>query len=156
MSSASYTKKAKHTHMRQRESAAEDSPAFLVKHIVKSAGITVLAALGLLLVLSLGLYFSPNPNPLIAPMGIAAAGISALIGGMAAVKLHGHSALLCGLLNGSAVSAIMLLASLFFRSHASGYSPLIAALLHIAFFACSVAGAYLGGRTGKKKKAKRR
>lgn len=157
MSSASYTKKAKHARVRQGERTGEDSPLHLVRTICKSVGVTLLTSLTLLLAFSLGLYFSPNPSPLIRPLGIAAACIGALIGGISAAKLYGHSALLCGLLNGCAMSLLMLLASLFFRSYASGDSPLIAALLHAAYFAASVAGAYLGGRTaGKKKKAKRR
>ena len=135
---------------------AEDSPGFLMQNVAKSLFLTVLIALGLLLLLSLGLYFSPNPTPLIAPIGIAAACISATVGGMIAAKMHKHSALLCGLLNGCDMSALMLLASLFFRSHASGYPAWLSALLHVAFFACSVFGGYLGSRTATRKKRKRR
>ena len=141
---------------RTSKNTAEDSPALLMRNAAKSLALTVLFSLVLLLALSLGLYFSPNPNPLIAPMGIAAACVSATVGGMIAAKAHRHSALLCGLLNGCGMSALMLIASLFFRSHASGYPAWLSSLLHVAFFGCSVLGAYLSSRTGTRKKRRRK
>ena len=140
----------------QHTQAAQDSPLLLGKHIGKSLLITVLASLSLLLILSLAAYFYSDPDQLIRPLGLCSAGLAAFIGGIAAVRIHGHSALICGLLNGCAFTIILLLLSLFFRSHASGYSTGIACLLHAAILLISVGGAFLGLRRAPKHKHKRR
>ncbi|MBQ9784036.1 MAG: TIGR04086 family membrane protein [Clostridia bacterium] len=126
------------------------------RHILKSLAVTCGAGLLLILSLSLALYFSPNPSPLVQPVGLIAAALTALIGGFAAARIHGQSALLCGLINGIGLLAIMLLLSLFFAKHTSAYSALVSCLLHACVPVLSVAGAYLGlRRTPKKKKRKR-
>ena len=112
--------------------------------------------IGLLLIViaSLAAYFSPNPNTLIAPLAIAAAGLTAFIGGVIAVRIHGGGALVCGLLNGSVFMTLMMLLSLCFARYASGYSAGISCLLHAGFVLLSVAGGYVGIR--KKKVGKRK
>ncbi|MBQ9773110.1 MAG: TIGR04086 family membrane protein [Clostridia bacterium] len=135
--------------------APAPSPASLARHLLKSCGLTLLFTLLLLTVFSLALYFSPNPTPMIAPMGILAAALTALLGGFAATRVHGHAALICGLLSGSVLTAVMLLLSLFFRSQASNYSAAVSCALHAGVFLLSIAGAYLGlYRSPKKKKRK--
>lgn len=130
----------------------EESPALWVKHLSRSMLVTLAAALVLTLGSSLIAYFTPNPNALVRPLSFVAAALTALIGGFAAVRIHKHAALLCGLLNGSLATALMMLVSLFFTAHSSGYSAGISALLHAAFILFSVAGAFLGLPKGVKRK----
>ena len=122
----------------------EETLSLWVRHLAKGGLITVVAALGLTLIASLIAYFAPDPNALIRPLSLIAAALTALIGGFATVRIHRHAALLCGLLNGSVLTALMMLVSLFFTHYSSGYSAGISALLHTAFLLCSVAGACLG------------
>lgn len=140
-----YTKNAKTVRRpAQRNQPEEDSPALWGKHLTKSLLITLAASLILMLVGALVAYFTPDPNALVHPLSLSCAALSALIGGFAAVRIHKHSALLCGLLNGSLATALMMLFSLFFRGYSSGYSAGISAMLHAAFILFSVAGAFLG------------
>ena len=139
---------------RRMQKNEEDSPALWAKHIGKSLLITLLAAVLLTLTLSLAACFYSDPNVLIRPMGLLSSGLTALIGGFAATRIHGHAALLCGIINGSAAMAFLMLLSCFLGEHAAGYSAGISLLLHAGFLALSVAGAYLGMRKKPKKKRK--
>ena len=130
----------------------EDSPSLWVRHLGKSLFITVLTGTALTLIGSLIAYFTPDPNSFIRPIAIFTAALTALIGGFAALRIHGHAALMCGLLNGSLTTALMILISLFFKDYSSGYSAGISCLLHTAFLLLSVMGAYLGlKRTPKRR-----
>ena len=148
------TPHARHTAQRTQE--AQDSPWLLAKHTGKSLLITLGVSVALLLVLSLAAYFYTDPDQLIRPLGLGGAALASLIGGIAAVRIHGHSALICGLLNGCAFTVVLLVFSLFFRAHASGYSAGISCLLHAAVLLFSVAGAFLGLRRSQTHKNKRR
>ena len=132
-----------HRHKPVKQPEA-DSPSLWLRHLAKSLLITIVSALILLTAGSLIAYFTADPSALVQPIALVCSALTALIGGFAAVRIHKHSALFCGLLNGSATTALMLLASLFFRSHASGYSAGVSALLHTTFILFSVAGAFLG------------
>ena len=135
--------------------AEADSPSLLALHIGKSLLITVLSGGLLTLVCSLAAYFYADPDQLILPLALAACGLSAMIGGFAAVRLHGHGALLCGSLNGLAATALMILVSLFLKPYAFGYSAAVSCILHVAFLALSIAGAYLGLRRPQKRKKRK-
>lgn len=152
------TRKKEHrTKLRRNDSAQEsnNSPALLFQNISKAVLITV--GVGLLMVLSMALiaYFCPDPDSMTRPLGLAASALTALVGGFTAVRLHGHNALVCGLLSGSALTVLLLLISLFFTTYASGYSAGISCLLHTAFVLFSVAGAYLGLPRASKTKSKK-
>ena len=150
MNQASHTRVSR-TARRQAE--VEDSPARLARHIGKSLLITLGSGILLLLLCSLISYFSSDPNRLILPLGLTVSALTALIGGFAAIRLHGHSALICGLLNGTAFSAVMLLLSLFFGAHATGYPAWVSCLLHVGFLLLSILGGYLGlPKNGTKRK----
>ena len=138
-----------------RDSSANESPALLIRHLTKSLLITLLAGIFLTLSSSLAAYFSPDPDRLIAPLALIATGGTALIGGFAAVRIHGQNALICGLLNGSAFMVAMMLLSLCFANYSAGYSAGISCLLHVGFVVFSVAGAYLGLKKVPKKKKRR-
>lgn len=132
----------------------ESSPVLMGKHLLKSVSVTLLISMILLLLSSLAAYFSKDPASLIPPLGLLSSFVAAFLGGLVAVRIHGRSALLCGLSNGILFSALMLLASLFFRPHATGYSALVSCILHVSFLLISVAGGYLGLKKGKPKKKK--
>ena len=128
----------------------EDSFALWVRHLLKSLLLTLGIGIASTLICSLGAYFYPDPNRLTLPLGLAASGLTAFLGGMITSRIHRHSALLCGLLSGSLFNALMMLLSLCFASEAQGYTALISALLHAGFLLLSVAGAYLGLPKSKK------
>ena len=128
----------------------------LFRSILKSVLITIGIAACLITVASLALSFTPDPNALIPPVALGVCAATALLGGFLASRIHGSAALICGLLNGGIVMALMLLLSPLFRSYSSAYSAVISALLRATFLACSVAGAFLASHLASRKKPKRR
>jgi putative membrane protein (TIGR04086 family) len=122
----------------------DSSASTFFRHVAKSLAVSLLAGAGLVFAFSLLVYFLPDPNTAIKPLALTAAALTALIGGFAAVRIHGHAALLCGLCNGMLLMGGMILASLFLGAHASGYTALQSCLLHVAFLLLSVLGSYLG------------
>ena len=147
------TANARPVHRRNtKNQPEEDSLALWIRHLSKSLAITALAALLFTLGSALIAYFTPDPAALVRPLGLVASALTACIGGFAAVRIHRHAALLCGLFNGSLATALMMLLSLFFTAHASGYSAGISALIHAAFILFSVAGAFLGLPKAEKRK----
>lgn len=124
--------------------------------LFKGTAITLGIGMALTVITSLIAYFSADPNLLIRPLGLTAAAMTALIGGFVTIRLHGHSALLCGLFNGGMLTCAMILASLFLKAYASGYSTLVSTLLHTALILFSVAGAFLGMSRPKKHTHRRR
>lgn len=128
----------------RRPAPEESSPRAWILHLGKSLLITLSAGLGILLVFSLIAYFYTDPNPLILPLALSGAGLTALISGVITVKIHGHAALICGLLSGSLLLCIMMLLSLFFTKEGLGYSTGVSCLLHTGVPILSVIGAYLG------------
>jgi putative membrane protein (TIGR04086 family) len=149
---SSKSKKRRGVQPMRREPIADASPALLPKHLLKSFAMTL--GVGLLLIVSASLiaYFMPDPNALIMPLGLAAAGLTAFLGGVIAVRIHGGGALLSGLLNGYLLMIVMLLLSLCFVRNSSGYTAGVSCLLHAGFLLLSVAGAYLGNRRKTRKK----
>lgn len=146
------TATARPVRRRSANPPEEDSPALWAKHLFKSLLITALAALLLTVGSALIAYFSADPAALVRPLGLITAALTAVIGGFAAVRIHRRAALFCGLLNGSLATALMILVSLFFTGHSSGYSAGISALLHTAFILFSVMGSFLGlPKEGKRK-----
>ena len=134
----------------------ENSDPVLLRSICKSIVITIGIALGLITVAALALSFTPDPNALILPVSLGVCAVTSFMGGFISLRIHGSGALICGLLNGGIVMALMLLLSLLFRSYASAHSTLVSALLHTAFLALSVAGAFAASYTKGPKKQKRR
>lgn len=107
---------------------------------------------GLVLIASLAVCFLPDPDPMIRPVALFLAGLTSLLGGVIAGRIHKSAPALCGLTNGALLLAIMLLCSLFFRKNAAGYSTGTALLLHAAVPLLSVVGAVLGVRKKPKKR----
>lgn len=128
----------------KRPSPEESSLGIWTLHLGKSLLITLAVGLGILLTLSLFAYFYTDPNTLILPLALSGAGLTALISGIITVKIHGHSALICGLLSGCLLLCVMMLLSLFFTNDGTGYSTGISCLLHAGIPILSVIGAYWG------------
>lgn len=134
-----------------------DGSAQLSGKVLKSFLFTLALGIGLLLLASLAVYFLPNPSPVIRPLGIAIAALTALGGGFLSGRIHGQNPTLCGLCNGTLLLALLLLLSLFFRSLTAGYSLWLAAALHTMIPLLSILGAILGThQKPKPKKHKRR
>ena len=147
-------KKQKPIHAPHREATTDAAPALLSKHLIKSVGFTMGVGALLILIAALAAYFSPDPDALIKPLAITAAGVTAFVGGVIAVKIHGGGALICGLLNGSVFMTLMMLLSLCFARYSSGYSAGLSCLLHAGFVILSIAGGYVGNKKKKPKKRK--
>lgn len=136
--------------------SAASTPGKFFRHMGKSLWITLLAGALILLLFSLVAYFYKDPDQIIRPLALVASALTALVGGFAAVRIHGHAALVCGLFNGCLTMAVMIFASLFFKPYASGYSAGIALLFHTLFLFLSIAGAYAGLKRGERPRKKRR
>ena len=153
-----HSKNYGHAHSAKKGQSTDDSPRLLVMHTAKSFFITLSIGALLSLVSSLIAYFYADPSLLIPPLALLSSALTAFWGGWVAVRLHGHSALLCGTLNGALFTLLMILFSLFFRSYASGYAAWQSCFLHVGFFLLSIAGAYVGlhKKAGSPKKIRRR
>ncbi|MBQ8433068.1 MAG: TIGR04086 family membrane protein [Clostridia bacterium] len=132
-----------------RQKASQKTPtggmsgAFL-PHILKSAGITVLLGLFLLLIGTLIAYFTADPAQWAAPLGWFASALTAFFGGWIAVRIHKSSALLCGLCNGLLMVALFFLCSLFGEYCPPVHSTTVSLLLRAGFLLLSILGAIVG------------
>lgn len=142
-------------HPKHSNNGAQASGS-LVTDLLKSLLCTLATGLTLLLIASLAAYFTPDPARLTPALGLVASGLTALLGGIAAARIHKQGALICGLGNGAMLMAVMLLLSLFFTKEASGYGVWISAALHGGWMLLSVLGAFLGMPGKKRAAAKRR
>ncbi len=148
------TKKAKNGTPKTALTA--QSPLSLwISHLSKALLIALLSGMGLLLSATAVAYFTPNPSDWIPMLGLLISALTALICGFATAKLHQHAALLCGLYSGTLCMLLLLLASLFFKSYATGYTAWFSCLLHAGFVLCAIGGAYLGARPPKRRKKRR-
>lgn len=147
------TRKLQRARTTANESDGE-SLSVWISELFKALLIALASGVLLLLVGTTALYFTPDPNKFLHPLSLVISAVTALIGGFAAGKLHGHAALLCGLFEGSLLMALFLLVSLFFKNDAKGYSALLSCALHIGFLLVAVVGASLGTRPSKKRKRK--
>lgn len=117
---------------------------------------SVLFGAVLLLLITLAVSFSEDPNRLILPSGVAAAMLTALAGGFLSAKAHGEKIFAASLTNGMLLLAGMMLLSLLFTDRATGYAPWLALLLHALFLLLSLAGGYLGRKKSGAGKKRRR
>ena len=152
--------RSSHAPKRNRKKAArepEKDSLQLLTDLGKSLLCSLAIAMALLLVAALIAYFLEDPKIAILPLGLLCSALTAFLGGFLAIRIHRQGALICGFCNGALLSLLMLLASLFFRTEASGYSALLSALLHVGFLLLSVGGAFAGlPRQGHKQKRRRR
>ncbi len=142
------------THSKERESAA---PLSFAKTLLSTTGLSLLLGALLSAALSLCIYFAPDPMTLIRPAGLLSSAVMTWFAGMQLQSKLRGGILINGMAAGLALMAPMLILSLLLSPYASGDTPLVAGLLHAAFPALSVMGAWLGEkRCARPKKRKKR
>lgn len=140
-------KHAGHPNSVSAESASA-SPFALIRSSAIGFGCTVGVGLLFLLIAALIAHTSHDPNAIAASLAYAALYTTALFAGIITVRIHGHSALLCGLISG----ALLLLAGLLVAACLSA-DPMLQSthvlLLRLPVPLLSVAGAYLARKRHK-------
>lgn len=112
---------------------------------LRALPVSVLSGFLLLLVCAGVAYAQADPDAFLTPFGVGAAGLSAVIGGIAAVRFNRGGALLSGLCGGILYTGVLMILSLcFFRDAGSGYSPTVSLLLHAGIILLEVLGGFLG------------
>ena len=112
---------------------------------LRALPITFLCGFVLLLAAAAAAYSQADPDALQTPLAVAAAGVSALVGGFVTVRFNKGAALLSGLTGGILYMGILMILSLcFFRHSGSGYSSTVAFLMHAGVVLLEVIGAFLG------------
>ena len=144
------SQKRNHTKKHPRTAEVKSLPRDLCQSVLITLGLGAL----FLLIASLLLSFAADPLPLTRPIGVGIAAVTAFWGGWLTLRIHGRSALLCGLCNGSLCLAVFLLLSLGMKGQAFHSAP-ISFLLHLGFPLLSVAGAYAGRRSPTKRKKRK-
>lgn len=142
----SSAKKSAKTHRRPKNSAKKEAAsASLFSLRLRSFFVTVLIAVGTILLASLGAYFTPDPDRFIALFSLFALALTAFLGGFFAGKKQGVPAL-SGSINALLLIALMLLLSLFFRGGTPRYDTGVSILLYVAILPVSVLGALVGSQ----------
>ena len=153
---ASRTRRTPPAPRRSPQGIPTSSGAIFSRNTLRAYLYTLAIALGAILILSLGVYFHPDPGSLVHPLGYVAAALTAFFGGLIAGKLHGGAPAVCGLVNGILLACTMLLLSFFFLSESSGYSAIVSTLLHSAVPLLSFFGALVGVKRKSPATSKRR
>ena len=131
-------------------------PKSLFLNSVRGALVSLAACIILLLLSSVAVYSTADPNRYVAPTAVCVLLISALFGGFAAARMNGRSALLCG-----SATALIFLTILFLLSFtvsgsfSLGYSASLAFGIRGIAIGISILGAFIGSKP-KKQKHKRR
>ena len=149
--------KSKHpTKKHATRRTAQDCDAISPSKVCKAMLLTVAVGIALLLPASLLAYFYKDPTSLIPVCGLGASALTAFFGGMIAGRIHRHSLLTVGLLNGILITLLMLVLSLFFQKQSSHYPGWASALLHASFLILSAFGALTtpAKKAGRKKRKK--
>ena len=142
--------------MKQKQKPARAQSPALMPAVARGLLLSLAAGLALCLLGALIAYFTPDPAAITRPIGLAAAALAALTGGYCSTKIHRREALLCGLLTGGGMLAVMLPLSLLSAGLASGDPIGLAVGLHLAIPLLSTVGALLGVRKKQAATAKRR
>lgn len=136
--------------------AADPSPSILPSKVLRAWLLTVAVGLASILLSALIAYFCTDPAPLLPALGLLSSALTAFLGGWIAGKLHGHAFLTVGLLNGVAMTVIMLPLSLLFVNDASNYAGWLSAVIHTAFLLFSALGGLAASKPVKKRKKRKK
>ncbi len=130
---------------RTKSDTSEKSISFLLKNSLLGCGIALLSAAALLFVSSAICYMSKDPHSLVFPLGLLTLYLSALIGGIAAVRLNKSDAFICGSVCGGLLALFFLFLTVFFPDADSSKFPLpvVLVLRILTVFFC-ILGAWLG------------
>ena len=116
-----------------------------IKGSVIGAAISLPVAIILLLISSAIAYSMPDPNVALIPISLTITYITFFISGLVSAKINRGSLVVSTMLNWIALSAILLLLSLFFGSSMrSGYSLLVTLVIHMFTFPANLCGVALG------------
>ncbi len=132
-----------------RTAEESESSSFIdsVKGSVIGAAISLPVAIILLLISSAIAYSMPDPNIVLAPISLTITYITFFVSGLISAKINKGGIVVSTLLNWIALSAILLLLSLFFgNSVRSGYSLPITLAIHIFTFPADLCGVALGSK----------
>ena len=140
--------RAKHT---TKKSESGFLPPFLKSSVIGAAS-GLLCALLLLLFGTFACLCVPNPHAWITPIGIAILYLSAIVGGVVAIRHHKEASLLCGVFCGAWMLLVFCLVALI-PSIRGGFSLGISLLLRGLIPVFSLIGARLGA---KRKTVRRR
>lgn len=143
--------------LRRKKHAPKENDLFstLLRHAAIGTGISLLCGVLLILVGSIVAWRSEDPLTMILPFGLGTLYLSALLGGIVTIRLHGEKALLCGTLCGLLLFVLFWIISLFFQGEASFSVPL-SLLLRILSIVFSIIGAFLGQKRVKRRPHRKR
>ena len=123
---------------------------------VKALAIDLGISLLLLLSAALAAYFTPDPDRLILPLGLAVSVLSAFLGGYLTLILHRRSALLCGLCFAALMTLLSLPLTLLLSAYGVAYPLLLTCTMRTSLFLLSVAGAFCALRRMERLPKKKR
>ena len=142
-----------HAKKKTASRPAESGDTIRTADVLRAFLLTAALGAALLLLTALLAYFCKDPAALLPVLGLASSALTAFFGGMIAGRIHRHSLLVVGLLNGIAMMLVMLPLSLLFTAQSAHYPGWASALMHTAFLILSALGALA---SPAKKPAKRR
>ena len=139
---------------RQKRKAGAGAAPWKPALIVLGVSLTIGALL--ILLASLGAYFTSDPDRWIRPLAVGCAALTFLFGGFLAAKSRPETPLAAGAANGLLLSAVSLALSLLFRKTAAGYPAWVTALLHGGMILLALLGAYLAVLQAKRPRRRKR
>ena len=132
------------------------APRGVLSSSLRGLAVALLIGLILLLIASVAIYSTADPNRYVSPASLSVLLISALFGGFFATRINRGSALLCGVLCAAMLLSVLFVLSLLMSPTLSADRS-IAADVGIRGMAVgvSVLGAFIGAKEKKKKKTRR-
>jgi len=117
----------------------------MVKHALVGSGAAMLCSVILSVVAALIAYGTADPNRFTTPLALCALYLSAIFGGVIAIRLHRTDTLLCGGISGGVLMLLHLLLSCFLPQGFDKPLPLLLLLLlRLLTIVAAILGAYIG------------
>lgn len=155
---SNHSKKSGHASGKQTLTGhiKSQAPRGVLSSSLRGLSVALLLGFCLLLVASVAIYSTADPNRYVSPASLTVLLISALFGGFSATRFNRGSALLCGLLCAAMLLAVLFLLSLLMSPTLSADRPLAASIgVRGIAVGVSVLGAFIGAKEKKKKKTRR-
>lgn len=125
------------------------TPVRFLKLVGIGAGLGILFAIVILVLLALFMTIRDIPHVMVEPLAVSAAALGGLLGGLVASKLIGEKGMIAGLCTGSVMLFPIMLFSLFIGSFGTGYS---AVLKLVTILLAASVGGIMGVNIKKKRK----